>query len=292
MAAQAAFLLDGAPGRRRPRARRWPAARGARHLLRRLGLTLGGAGLAGLGLAVALALLSYEPADPSFNSATARAPVNWLGAPGAHLSDLLLQLFGGAAALPPLLLLVWGARVALSQSQPAFAREGLWLGLAMIVGAAGLGLVWPGPLGPIATGAGGLLGLVAAKAFAALPPVAGLEAGLSALGAGIAALILALLLLARALAGGLRASGAAAAALWTWLRARAPHDRRDRDAAATAEPMPEPPPPARDPPRPQLSRSRETTPARGRERDRQPALALGDRADLPPLSLLAPPRGG
>ncbi len=44
-----------------------------------------------------LALASYNPQDPSFNTATAQAPSNWLGAPGALVADILLQWFGLAA---------------------------------------------------------------------------------------------------------------------------------------------------------------------------------------------------
>ena len=45
-----------------------------------------------------LALASYSPLDPSFNSAsvltTARGARNWIGIVGAVISDLCLQAFG------------------------------------------------------------------------------------------------------------------------------------------------------------------------------------------------------
>ncbi|MGC1293543.1 MAG: DNA translocase FtsK 4TM domain-containing protein, partial [Alloacidobacterium sp.] len=58
-----------------------------------------------------LALASYHPTDPSFNTvvgATAARPENWVGVVGAYISDLLLQLEGAAASCLPLLLAVLG----------------------------------------------------------------------------------------------------------------------------------------------------------------------------------------
>ena len=53
-----------------------------------------------------LALASYSPLDPSFNSASvltgSRAARNWIGVAGALLSDLVLQGFGIGAFLLPI----------------------------------------------------------------------------------------------------------------------------------------------------------------------------------------------
>ena len=53
-----------------------------------------------------LALASYRPTDPSFNTvgAVGRPAHNWTGLIGASLSDLLLQLEGVAAFMVPLML--------------------------------------------------------------------------------------------------------------------------------------------------------------------------------------------
>src|SRR5271167_3628033 len=52
-----------------------------------------------------LALASYSPLDPSFNSASvltgSREARNWIGILGAIVSDLLLQGFGVGAFLIP-----------------------------------------------------------------------------------------------------------------------------------------------------------------------------------------------
>ena len=67
--------------------------------------------LAGL---MAFALLSYQPSDVSFNvSAPAsdeRPTQNWIGPVGAHIADLLFQVFGFAAFLLPAAILVVGWR--------------------------------------------------------------------------------------------------------------------------------------------------------------------------------------
>ncbi|MFP5297146.1 MAG: DNA translocase FtsK 4TM domain-containing protein, partial [Alphaproteobacteria bacterium] len=52
-----------------------------------------------------VALLSWNPADPSLNAASTVAPTNWLGANGALFADLFMQSLG-LAAWPAALLLV------------------------------------------------------------------------------------------------------------------------------------------------------------------------------------------
>jgi S-DNA-T family DNA segregation ATPase FtsK/SpoIIIE len=55
-----------------------------------------------LGLAVSLSLLSYSPADPSWNTATGTTHIhNLLGLFGAQWADLLLQIFGISVCLLP-----------------------------------------------------------------------------------------------------------------------------------------------------------------------------------------------
>ena len=79
-------------------AREWLAQLFRQTLLRVLGLGL----ILGASAWLA-ALLSFDPADPSFNNATARAATNWLGSFGSYGADFLLQAIGAAAivlALP------------------------------------------------------------------------------------------------------------------------------------------------------------------------------------------------
>ena len=67
------------------------------------------------GILVLLTLATYNPRDPSFDTATSLLPTNIAGAPGALLSDLLLQAFGLAGCLPGLALLAWSWRIAWQQ---------------------------------------------------------------------------------------------------------------------------------------------------------------------------------
>jgi S-DNA-T family DNA segregation ATPase FtsK/SpoIIIE len=81
-----------------------------------------------------LALASYSPLDPSFNSAsvltTARGARNWIGIVGAVISDLCLQAFGIGAFLLPVFPAVLGARWFRSrrvQSPMAKSMGAIWL---------------------------------------------------------------------------------------------------------------------------------------------------------------------
>ena len=61
-----------------------------------------------------LALASYSPLDPSFNTAapgpSVRSPHNWIGMAGAFASDLLLQFFGIAIFGVPAVMTMFGIR--------------------------------------------------------------------------------------------------------------------------------------------------------------------------------------
>jgi S-DNA-T family DNA segregation ATPase FtsK/SpoIIIE len=81
-----------------------------------------------------LALASYSPLDPSFNSASvltgSRAARNWIGVVGAMISDLVLQGFGIGAFLLPIFSAVLGVRWFRSRRVPspiAKVLGGLWL---------------------------------------------------------------------------------------------------------------------------------------------------------------------
>jgi S-DNA-T family DNA segregation ATPase FtsK/SpoIIIE len=81
-----------------------------------------------------LALASYSPLDPSFNSASAltgaRSARNWIGIVGAVTADLMLQAFGVGAFLLPVFPWMVGLRWFRSrrvQSPVAKSLGGLWL---------------------------------------------------------------------------------------------------------------------------------------------------------------------
>ncbi len=137
-----------------------------RALLHRRSAELSGLALGILGLALLVALASYDPRDPSLNTATARHASNLAGPVGSTLADLLLQGFGPVGALPGVAMLAWAWRIAshrglgslaarlaallaalptvaavlaaipLPQSLP-FASSALWQGTAGLGGAIG-----------------------------------------------------------------------------------------------------------------------------------------------------------
>src|SRR5258708_726382 len=81
-----------------------------------------------------LALASYSPLDPSFNSASVLTGThvarNWIGVVGAVISDLALQAFGIGAFLLPVFFGVLGIRWFASrkaQSPVAKSLGGIWL---------------------------------------------------------------------------------------------------------------------------------------------------------------------
>jgi S-DNA-T family DNA segregation ATPase FtsK/SpoIIIE len=122
-----------------------------------------GLGLALAALLVFLALATYQPSDPSWNTASSLTqPRNWMGLFGASLSDLLLQSLGITAFFLPLWLVGLGWTWMRSRSGgSAWLR---WMGtvLALVFFPAVLGLLpwhwlWLGKIP-----AGGAVGLLMA----------------------------------------------------------------------------------------------------------------------------------
>ena len=279
------------PGQAGGRVAAWRAhAARAAHWARK---ALLGAALLAAAAALLVALFSYSPTDPSFNMATDRVAQNQLGPAGAHVADVLLQGLGVAALLPVLLLGSWGLRL-LAGGEVARWR-GRLLGLlpAMLLLALAAGLLWPTAFAAVETGAGGLAGLLGARAVAAIPWPDAVNPGLATLALALVAAGLGLgwsfhllclrpVALLRRLASGLG-------------RVRLPQGTGAREALAEPpglslrEPRMEPPAGGPSLSRPAVARPR-PAPSSGRaEKERQPSLHLGDRSDLPPLSMLAPP---
>ncbi len=153
-------------------------------------------GVAGIALVLLVALGSYNPHDPSLNTATSQAPTNLVGAAGAVVADVLLQFFGVAGGLVPVALLAWAFRLA-SGRKLRLAMRLLFLLLALpVLGSLVAALPLPGwagaPLGlsaplawPAGSGPGGAIGLLgggkAVSVAQALLGPAGVWAALGAL---------------------------------------------------------------------------------------------------------------
>ncbi len=176
-----------------------------RSLMRRRAGELGGLALGLGGLALLVSLASYNPADPSLNTATAHHTGNLAGPAGAIVSDLLLQGFGLAALLPGVAMLAWAWRIASHRGLGSFPARLVSTAavlpvvaavLAGIGGLHGQAVAWP------AAGLGGAIGALVSRAV--------LEAGRGVLGpVGVAcvwalgaALALTLVLLSLGLSAG------------------------------------------------------------------------------------------
>ncbi len=124
---------------------------------------------AATGFALLFALGSWNPADPSWNTASADAPTNLLGAPGAAAADALMQSLGLAAWIAALALGGLGVARVLGPDpdagRGALRRRGLEAcGLLLVAG--GLAALPPPAAWPLPHGLGGLWGLVVREGLA------------------------------------------------------------------------------------------------------------------------------
>ena len=230
------------------------------------------------GVLLLAALLSYNPIDPSWSQASAHAPTNLLGLPGAYLADILAQFLGLLAVSVPTLALVWGWVIVRNGKLARWRLRLVAAALAILLAGMAAGCVMPGLAWPVSSGPGGLVGWLAAQgASGVLTPYA-----VPVWSVAIALGLIALPLL-----------------VWSsdW-------PRPVRAAAPENAPVPAVDAPARRPrkepdvapmPRQTMERSRvsaPTAPARSGERathEKQRTLELGDTYMLPPLSLLSGP---
>jgi S-DNA-T family DNA segregation ATPase FtsK/SpoIIIE len=209
-----------------------PAARFAspaiRALIGRRIAEIAGVALAMAGIGICVALITYNPRDPSLNTATSQHATNLAGPVGSVVADFLLQGFGLAGVLPALAMLVWAWRIA--------SRAGIgnpWLrvlftaiatpSLAIVFTVAASHLEWPTGAG--LGGAGGrLLTTTALDASAGLFGTgwfAPVGAALTVLVAGMLAIIFTGMGFGLSLKEWRRAGGAAAGAARAGARAGA-----------------------------------------------------------------------
>ena len=118
-----------------------------------------------------LALVTYDPGDPSLNVATGASVSNLLGPPGAVVADVVLRGLGMAGTLLVPLLAAWSWRIARSGGLPRG-----WLRLAACPGAllllAGALAALPNPTTwPMSNGLGGAAGFLVFDTLARVLPV-------------------------------------------------------------------------------------------------------------------------
>jgi len=133
----------------------------ASRYLKRRAAEIAGVVLVALAAALAVALVGFDVADPSLNTAGAASAgeiANPLGLAGAVVADLLLQSLGVASALLVLLPAVWGWRLLRHEAigRPALRVALLPSALALATLAAAVAPV--PPAWPLRAGLGGFLG--------------------------------------------------------------------------------------------------------------------------------------
>ncbi|MEO1611649.1 MAG: DNA translocase FtsK 4TM domain-containing protein, partial [Pseudomonadota bacterium] len=135
------------------------------------GAELAGAGFLIAGLALAAALWSYDPNDPSWFNATSDAPRNWLGAGGAFLADPLLRTLGLAAWAPVVILTVWAVRLILHKGDERVWSRMILTVLTIPVTAMFASMHAPFEGWAFETGMGGIIGDGLLGAFLPLIPM-------------------------------------------------------------------------------------------------------------------------
>lgn len=180
------MATDALPARYDHPLRRWLAGAGR---------LAAGFALAALGIWVALALLGFDPADPTFNHAARPGTVvrNPAGRLGASVADLLLQTLGLSAWLLPLVAFARGMRLALDRPLAWPWLPTLALPVALLAGSAALAdRPLPEPAEwPFRAGLGGVVGdyllnhlrlWLDARLYAWVTGLVALVAGIAALG--------------------------------------------------------------------------------------------------------------
>ena len=110
------------------------------------------------GLAAYAAFISYDIHDPSWNNEVSGPAGNWLGRPGSHAADLLIQTLGLGAVILILPVLTWGWRGISLKGLPHIFRHLLVLPVAVLLASLAFALLPTFSSWPLKTGLGGILG--------------------------------------------------------------------------------------------------------------------------------------
>ncbi|HRH20952.1 MAG TPA: DNA translocase FtsK [Brevundimonas sp.] len=127
-----------------------------------MALRLRGGIVAATGLFLLIAFASYDPADPSWNAASATPATNWLGGAGAIWADVWMQSVGLAAWPAALFILYKGIGRALEadpmKDRAVNHRRSLYALGAILILAGALSTLPPPAAWPLAKGLGGFWG--------------------------------------------------------------------------------------------------------------------------------------
>jgi DNA segregation ATPase FtsK/SpoIIIE, S-DNA-T family len=192
----------------------------ARATIRRRTIEFGGVLLIGVGALLLVALLTYDPRDPSWNAAvpSGRGARNALGVFGAYFADLFLQTLGLAAALIPATMAAWGWRIMRHKPIGRWWLRGIASLSLFLCAAAALGAVPNGLFPPLGRTLGGSVGVLL------LGAVDRMTGGLDAAFASVLFALIGAGLLAASLGAsieewraGLAQAGRTAAWIWAWI---------------------------------------------------------------------------
>ncbi|MET0241037.1 MAG: DNA translocase FtsK 4TM domain-containing protein [Sphingobium sp.] len=139
-----------------------------RRSLVRLAALMGSVGLCAVALVLAMALLTYDPADPSFNTESGSGVINAMGTPGAYAADALLWLLGVPVGLALPLMLVAARRLWFDQALTGWGAQSAKCFAGIILIGIALSLFQPEPLVGLPAGWGGLIGIVFARGLLSL----------------------------------------------------------------------------------------------------------------------------
>ena len=121
-------------------------------------MEMSGIGLLGLGGLMLIAVASYNPGDPSLNTATTGPVANLLGTPGAYISDIFVQSLGLSAALLALAPIFWGLRLVSHRGlDPVWMRLAV-MPLALLMAATALAVLPVPSTWLLLSGLGGMAG--------------------------------------------------------------------------------------------------------------------------------------
>ncbi|WP_420548519.1 DNA translocase FtsK 4TM domain-containing protein [Curvivirga sp.] len=159
---------------------------GVAEIINRRMIKFGGLVFMALSLAYALALGSYNAADPNFNHATPDSPTNILGMVGAYMSDVCLQALGLACAALVPVIFGWGWRVFWDQAVHHFWARLSLLPLLLLFSSLSFAAIPAPSEWPISAGLGGFTGQLLLSLFTKLLPM--VDSVWFALGFGIIAI--------------------------------------------------------------------------------------------------------
>lgn len=148
-----------------------------------------GLGFGLLALALFAALASYDPGDPSINTAVRAIPQNWMGMPGAWIADLMIQSMGLASWLIGPVFIAWGWRLLVHRGLGRVWLRITATPMTLLLAAMGLSVLPTVGGWPLGAGLGGVTGDILLNDLAGL--FAGLNVSASVIGAisGIGAVV-------------------------------------------------------------------------------------------------------